>query len=372
MIAVIPWPLVLKRDKNEPGLTGFSTRIESGWYTPASRQRLHFHVNTSSTNEPAVSTEPIVESSGPTPRPVHRAVLLTEVMEWLAPSEGKILVDGTAGAGGHTRALAERLGDTGRVIAIDRDPAMLALAAEAARGLPVTFVASPYREMREVLNDLGIIRVDGVLLDVGLSSDQLAWTHRGFSFAQDGPLDMRFDPGSGAASAADLVNTFDEQELARIFFEYGEERYSRRIARRIVESRPIETTGRLAEIVRRSIPGKWGPIDPATRVFQALRIAVNDELSHLESTLALLPDVLKAGGRAAVISFHSLEDRRVKHAFRDDPRLNVLTRKPITASPEELASNPRARSAKLRVAERCPIQAGPTTTPSPPKKGKAR
>ena len=164
------------------------------------------------------------------------------------------------------------------------------------------------------------------------------------------------------------MNTLDEQELARIFFEYGEERYSRRVARRIVEARrvaPVTTTGRLAEIVRRSIPGKWGPIDPATRVFQALRIAVNDELAHLEATLALLPDVLKPGGRAAVISFHSLEDRRVKHAFRDDPRLNVLTRKPVTASPEELAVNPRARSAKLRVAERCPIQAGPTVPPNP-------
>jgi 16S rRNA (cytosine1402-N4)-methyltransferase len=305
---------------------------------------------------------------------MHRPVLVHEVVNWLAPREGSILVDGTAGAGGHTRALAERVGLTGRVIGLDRDPAMLAMAVEATQGLPVTLIASPYREMKEVLADLGLgigigpNAVDGVLLDVGLSSDQLAWSHRGFSFAAEGPLDMRFDPGSDDPSAADLVNTLDEQELARIFFEYGEERYSRRVARRLVEARriaPVTTTGRLAEIVRRSIPGKWGPIDPATRVFQALRIAVNDELAHLESTLALLPDVLKPGGRAAVISFHSLEDRRVKHAFRDDPRLNVLTRKPVTASPEELAVNPRARSAKLRVAERCPIQAGPTVPPHP-------
>jgi len=320
-----------------------------------------------------VSPEPNAESPETPPRPVHRAVLVDEVLEWLAPKEGAILVDGTAGAGGHTRALAERVGATGRVIGLDRDPAMLGLAAEAVGGLPVTLVASPYSAMREVLRELGIRPngVDGVLLDVGLSSDQLAWSHRGFSFGADGPLDMRFDPGSGGPSAADLVNTLDEHELARIFFEYGEERYSRRVARRLVGSRPVLTTGRLAEIVRRSIPGKWGPMDPATRVFQALRIAVNDELTHLEETLALLPDVLRPGGRAAVISFHSLEDRRVKHAFREDPRLNVLTRKPVTASPEELSVNPRARSAKLRVAERCPIQAGPPVPPNPPRKGKA-
>ena len=176
---------------------------------------------------------------------------------------------------------------------------------------------------------------------------------------------MRYDP-NGAESAADLVNTRDEDELARLFFEYGEERHSRRVARRIVEARrvePIETAERLAEIVRKSIPGKWGPIDPATRVFQALRIAVNDELRHLDDLLAELADLLRPGGRAAIISFHSLEDRRVKVAFRDDPRLTALTRKPVVASAEEVATNPRARSAKLRVAERCPNLVGP---PEPP------
>ncbi|MCA1685548.1 MAG: 16S rRNA (cytosine(1402)-N(4))-methyltransferase RsmH, partial [Planctomycetia bacterium] len=244
--------------------------------------------------------------------------------------------------------------------------AMLALAGRATQGLPVTLVVSAYSEVVEVLAHLGLGAVDGLLLDVGLSSDQLAWTDRGFSFGAEGPLDMRFNPDEGGPTAAELVNTLDEQELARIFYEYGEERHSRRVARRLVEARmatSVETTGRLAEIVRRSIPGKWGPIDPSTRVFQALRIAVNDELGHLERTLALLPDVLRPGGRGAVISFHSLEDRRVKHAFRDDPRLNVLTRKPVTASPGELASNPRARSAKLRVAERCPFQSGPPVPP---------
>jgi 16S rRNA (cytosine1402-N4)-methyltransferase len=309
------------------------------------------------------------------PRAVHRPVLLDEVVGWLAPKEGAVVVDGTAGAGGHTRVLAERVGSGGRVIGLDRDPAMLAMAREATRGLPVTLMASAYSEAGEVLAGLGIGpgAVDGLLLDLGLSSDQLAWSDRGFSFAVDGPLDMRFDPDGGGPTAADLVNTLSEPELARIFFEYGEERYSRRVARRVVEARraaPIETTGRLAGIVRRGVPGKWGPIDPATRAFQALRIAVNDELRHLETALALLPDLLRPGGRIAVISFHSLEDRRVKHGFREDPRLNVLTRKPVTASPEELAANPRARSAKLRVAERCPNQAGPPVPPGPPRRGR--
>ncbi len=306
----------------------------------------------------------------PAARAVHRSVLLNEVLTWLDPKAGSVIVDGTAGAGGHSRALAGKVGTTGRIFGLDRDPAMLALAAQATQGLPVTLVPSAYSDMAEVLESLNIPlgTVDGILLDLGLSSDQLAWTHRGFSFANDGPLDMRFNPGGEDPSAAELVNSLDEVELARIIFEYGEERYSRRIARRIVEARqlaPFTTTARFAEVVRRGVPGKWGPMDPATRTFQALRIAVNDELGHLERTLAFLAEVLRPGGRAAIISFHSLEDRRVKHAFRDDPRLEVLTRKPVTASPEELAVNPRARSAKLRVAERCPTQTGPTEPPNP-------
>jgi 16S rRNA (cytosine1402-N4)-methyltransferase len=238
---------------------------------------------------------------------------------------------------------------------------MLALADRATSGLPVTLVHAPYSDLGAVFEDLGIEGVDGILLDLGLSSDQLAWSSRGFSFAADGPLDMRYDPDSDT-TAADLVNSLGEADLARLFFEYGEERHSRRVARRLIEARrvePITTTGRLAELVRRSIPGKWGPIDPATRVFQALRIAVNDELDHLEAILTELPDLIKPGGRAAIISFHSLEDRRVKVAFRDDPRLSVLTRKPVVAKAEEVAVNPRARSAKLRVAERCPNLVGP-------------
>lgn len=300
-------------------------------------------------------------------RAVHRPVLLEEVLAGLAPRPGAVIVDGTAGAGGHAKALAERVIPGGRVIGLDRDPEMLALAEEATAGLPVTLVRSTYSDMDRVLEDLELDGVDGILLDLGLSSDQLHWSHRGFSFSQDGPLDMRFDPKI-RDSAADLINHLSAEELADIFYQFGEERHSRRIARRIVEERrvePITTTGRLADIVRKSTPGKWGPIDPATRVFQALRIAVNEELEHLDVTLANVADWLNPGGRVAIISFHSLEDRRVKHAFRDDPNLDVITRKPITATAEELQTNPRARSAKLRVAERCTKSTdSPSPTPS--------
>jgi 16S rRNA (cytosine1402-N4)-methyltransferase len=260
-------------------------------------------------------------------------------------------------------ALARRLGPGGRVIGLDRDPAMLDLAQKAVvdAGSPVTvtLIHAPYRDIRRVLDDLGLDRVQGVLLDLGLSSDQLAWEGRGFSFATDGPLDMRFDPGEPGPSAADLVNQMGETDLANLIFELGEERFSRRIARRIVEVRedePMKTTRQLAELVRRSVPprARHGPIDAATRTFQALRIAVNDELGQLEAALKAIPDLLAPGGRAAVISFHSLEDRRAKWAFKSNPQLTVLTKKPVTATAQELAVNPRARSAKLRVVERCP------------------
>lgn len=309
------------------------------------------------------------ESGSESRRIVHRPVMLDEVTTWLRPVEGAILVDGTVGAGGHAAALAKTVGATGRIVGLDRDPAMLALAKEATAGLSVTLVHAPYRTVREVLNELDISSVQGMLLDLGLSSDQLSWVHRGFSFNAEGPLDMRYDPDPNAdasglrkPTATGLLNTLSEQELAQVFFEYGEERFSRRIARRIVETRrltPIQTTRQLAELVRHSVPGRFrhGPIDPATRVFQALRILVNDELGHLDATLKELPEILAPEGRAAVISFHSLEDRRVKWAFRNDPRLTVLTRKPVTATAQEVAVNPRARSAKLRVAERCSNQA---------------
>ena len=224
---------------------------------------------------------------------------------------------------------------------------MLALARDATAGLPVTLVHAPYSPMREVLDELGISSVRGVLLDLGLSSDQLAWAHRGFSFNCRRPARHAVRPRVGPADRPPSSSEqLSEEELARVFFDYGEERFSRRIARRIVETRrtdPIRTTRQLAELVRRSVPGRFrhGPIDPATRVFQALRILVNDELGHLDAALAELPEVLAPGGRAAIISFHSLEDRRVKWAFRNDPRLTVLTRKPVTATAQEVAVNPR-------------------------------
>lgn len=288
--------------------------------------------------------------------PIHVPVLMTEVINALAPRAGGIYADGTLGGGGHTRALAEAVGPQGCVIAVDRDPAAVARSADLLKHLPVRAIHANYADLPEVLDGMGIDLVDGVLLDLGLSSDQLAERQRGFSFSLDGPLDLRFDP-TGGEPAARLVNRLSEQHLAELIRAFGEERFAKRIARAIVEYRQrktIETSGELAEIVRRSVPRPphGERIDPATRTFQALRIAVNQELKWLDVALRRLPERLRPGGRMAVISFHSLEDRRVKEAFRNDGRLEVLTRKPITAGAEELAVNPRARSAKLRVAQR--------------------
>ena len=293
----------------------------------------------------------------PTPAPRHVPVLSAEVLDLLAPAPGQVVVDATVGAGGHARLLAERIGPTGRLIGLDQDESMLELARLRLAGLPVTLVHSNFDQLRQVLDELGIDAVDGVLADLGVASDQLDAAERGFSFQQPGPLDMRLDPSQGEPAAA-LLQRLSERDLADLFWQYGEERYSRRIARKIVETRrrqPLETTTQLAELVRRCVPrpkGRRPTIDPATRVFQALRIAVNDELGALDRLLAALPDCVKPGGRAAIISFHSLEDRRVKHAFRDSTKWEVLPRKPVEASEEEVARNPRARSAKLRVARR--------------------
>jgi len=289
--------------------------------------------------------------------PHHVAVMPAEVLHWLAPAPGQVLVDGTTGAGGHSLLLAQRLAPDGRLLALDRDSDMLDLARRRLEGQPATFVQASFDQLRQVLDDLKIEAVDGVLADLGICSDQLDQAARGFSFQQDGPLDMRMDSTSGQPASA-LLRRLNERELADVFYHYGEERHSRRIARRIVEVRektPIETTTQLAELVRRCVPrpaGKRGKpgIDPATRVFQALRIAVNDELAALEGLLSVLPRCLKPGGRAVLISFHSLEDRRVKQAFRDRERWQVLTKKPIEASEDEVRDNPRARSAKLRAA----------------------
>lgn len=285
----------------------------------------------------------------------HIPVLLDEVLEWLAPAPGKTFVDGTLGGGGHTEALAKAVLPDGQVIATDLDPSALARCEVRLARLPVKIASANFAEVPEVLATIGISGVDGILLDLGLSSDQLADGERGFSFQGDGPLDLRFDPDLGE-SAADLLSHIGEQRLADIIFQYGEERHSRRIAKKIVDTRrhsAIRTAGQLADLVRSCVPRTPGlKIDPATRTFQALRIVVNEELSSLESALASFPGLLKPGGRLAIISFHSLEDRLVKHAFRSDGRLNVLTKKPVVASQREEAENPRSRSGKLRVAER--------------------
>ncbi len=287
---------------------------------------------------------------------VHIPVLLDEVIRWLDPQSGGVYVDGTLGGGGHTRALANRLGGCGQVISLDRDAEAIRRVRETLHEPLVTIVHANFCNLPEVLEQLEIPKVDGVILDLGLSSDQLADATRGFSFSADGPLDLRFDPERGQP-ASRLVNRLNGEHLADLIFAYGEERHSRRIARAIVERRrrePIETAGQLAEIVRRAIPGprKKGQIDPATRTFQALRIAVNEELKSLEIALQRIPDCLAVGGRLGIISFHSLEDRRVKEAFRDDRRLEVVTRKPIRPGDQECRANPRSRSAKFRVARR--------------------
>jgi 16S rRNA (cytosine1402-N4)-methyltransferase len=285
--------------------------------------------------------------------PRHLPVMPREVLEFLAPAPGQILVDATVGAGGHARLLAERLAPGGRLIGLDRDSAMLELSRAPLHGLPVTLLRHNFDDLPLILEELDIAGVDGILADLGVCSAQLDDPERGLSFQLDGPLDMRLDTTTGE-SAADLLGHLPERDLADIFYHYGEERFSRRIARKIVAARarqPLETTGQLAELVRRCVPRSRGhTIDPATRVFQALRIAVNDELKSLERFLENLPGCLKPGGKAVVISFHSLEDRLVKRAFRNRERFAELTRKPVQASAEEIRNNPRARSAKLRAA----------------------
>ena len=268
-------------------------------------------------------------------------------------------IDGTVGGGGHAAAILEASSPDGRLLGIDCDPA--ALAAAAARLAPygdrVTLVRGSFREIGQLAATSGFAQVEGVVLDLGVSSYQLDTPERGFSFQAHAPLDMRLDPDA-PVTAAHLVNNLPEQELADLIFRYGEERGSRRIARAIVEARqrkPVTTTDELAAIVSRALGGQRGRIHPATRTFQALRIAVNDELASLEAALPQVIDLLAPGGRMAIIAFHSLEDRIVKHTLRAEAqagRLRIITRKPVEASVEEQRTNPRSRSARLRVAER--------------------
>jgi 16S rRNA (cytosine1402-N4)-methyltransferase len=312
------------------------------------------------------------DGNGPD-RNAHVPVLLTEVVAALAPRDGGIYVDGTFGRGGYARAILSAADCT--VWGIDRDPAAIAAGAALAQEFPdrLTMIEGPFGSMDTLLNEAGVGQVDGVTLDLGVSSPQIDDPARGFSFRADGPLDMRM--GNHGNTAADAVNSMDETELANVIFRLGEERLSRRVARAIVQARtqaPIERTAQLADIVRRVVPKSKDGIDPATRTFQALRLYVNDELGELDRGLIAAERLLRPGGRLAVVSFHSLEDRQVKEFLRRRsgnapapsrhapvetgapaaPSFHLISRKPVTPGEAELSDNPRARSARLRAAER--------------------
>ncbi len=294
----------------------------------------------------------------------HVPVLLKEAIDFLAVRRGGTYIDATVGLGGHSYEIAKRLGAPGHLIGLDKDPAALEIAGERLVVGRSSLVAGESdwplltllnRSFAEIAKGQRAATIDGILADVGVSSMQLADAARGFSFQADGPLDMRMDPQSDR-TAEQVVNHLDERQLADVIYEFGEERRSRRIARAIVRSRPIRSTAHLADVISAAARSmKSERIHPATRTFQALRIFVNRELDDLKGLLEAAPGILKPGGRVVVISFHSLEDRIVKDAFREGARLgyfSVLTKKPVTATEEEGDRNPRARSAKLRAAER--------------------
>lgn len=335
---------------------GFSDRLEIGGCPQ------------SSITQPPIFSPPLSIIMGE-----HIPVLYDEVLEHLRPRPGGRYVDGTVGAGGHCAGILEASAPDGRVLAFDRDPAAIAYAQEqlAHFGDRVTFVHGSYAQMDQVAPAHGFEALDGVLLDLGLSSRQLEDAQRGFSFMREGPLDMRFDTTQGQ-TAADFVNNLPAESLADIFWRYGDEQESRRYARAIVAARPIQTTTQLAALIEEEAP-YWvrrKRIHPATKVFQALRIAVNQELAELEHGLQAAIELLRPGGRAAVISFHSLEDRFVKNLFRDltqecvcpprqpictcdvEPVLALVTRGVVRPDEAEVEDNPRSRSARLRVAEK--------------------
>jgi 16S rRNA (cytosine1402-N4)-methyltransferase len=289
---------------------------------------------------------------------VHEPVMVAEVLEHLAPARGGVFVDCTVGLGGHARALIEA--GASRVIGLDRDRHALEHAGETLRdaGEAAEVVHADYRGFEEVLDSRGIGRVDGLLADLGVSSLQLDAPGRGFSFRRDEPLDMRMDTSSGP-TAAEMLAAVDEKTLANVIYELGEERHARRVARAIVEAgktQRVESTGQLADIVRRAIPRKgYTRIDPATRTFQAIRIWVNQELEGLDGFLMRAAARLAPGGRLVMLTFHSLEDRVVKHTFRAlqaAGTITIRTKRPVVPSESEVDRNPRARSAKLRAAER--------------------
>lgn len=301
----------------------------------------------------------------------HTTVLLKETVDGVFTAPDGVYADLTAGGGGHSLELAKRL-DGGRLICFDQDAQAIKAAGERLRGYPVTLVHKNFREMKKVLPELGVSALDGIIADLGVSSHQLDTAERGFSFHSDAPLDMRMS-GEGL-SARDVVNDYTEEELARVLFSFGEEKYARRIAAGVAKARgnsPIETTGELAEIIKSSVPVAYRrEKNPCRKSFQAIRIEVNGELDALEEALSDGFQCLKKGGRMAVITFHSLEDRIVKNRFKEfctgcicppefpvcvcgrEPRGALIERKPVTASEEELSANPRSRSAKLRIIEK--------------------
>jgi 16S rRNA (cytosine1402-N4)-methyltransferase len=288
----------------------------------------------------------------------HIPVMVSEVVHWLAPESNGTYVDVTLGGGGHAEEILRRSSPGGTLIGMDRDGeiVMKARAALAEFGERARFIRSTFDRVEDAVRECGLDAVDGILADLGVSSLQLDEGDRGFSFMKEGPLDMRMDRSVGE-SAAEFVSRADEAELADVIYRYGEERFSRRIARAICKARkerPVDTTGALADIVSRAVPSKRGRIHPATRTFQALRIAVNDEIGMLDRFLESAFGLLKPGGRLVVISYHSLEDRLVKNAFRERARAEgkVLTKKVIVPRDEEVEKNPRSRSAKLRAYER--------------------
>ena len=301
----------------------------------------------------------------------HQPVLYQEVLDALAPESGHDYLDGTLGAGGHAEGVLKTSAPHGRLLGLDLDPEALVIARQRLFGFEdrVIIRQASYQTAAEVLKDLGWGQVHGIVLDLGVSSMQIDQPGRGFSFMETGPLDMRFDQSTGA-SAADLVNHLKEEELADLIYQFGEERYARRIARAIVANRPISTTQELVARVEQAVPHYEPHLHPATRTFQALRIATNKELETLSGALPELVQCLAPGGKIAVISFHSLEDRIIKQFFKRESTdcicppeqpvctcdhvatLKIMNRKPIRASEKELAANPRSRSAKLRIAEK--------------------